>query len=674
LDTKLKRYNILFKVLALAMIAVLSCLMLSSFIEFYNAKNEMGGIGNLTSEHYTDTWQHWSTRNRIQSGVNTIVMYESKQNILDGNTVSEREVENRVWSLFENNRYYTEKKVYQSEILYFDLELTWEEFQKQYAPNIKNIKNDVIQEHLQMFENAVYALENTPNIYYYINVGGNVIWNKAYENIANRQYSEYQELESSGQNSSAAQWAYAFDDVYIYKENVKFLNAKQNVTNRLIELSFLAVLFLACMGYLIFAAGKKPVNSQNVHHIVVDKIYNEFVVCLLFLSGYATIFCAAVIKRKFFNTAFMFVLFVASVLLAVAFTLMLVRHIKSRTLMKHTLIFSVCHFIVNIIKNVYNAGPPMLKAFVLVTMLGLFTAIPFAFIITIPVALICAYIYIRKYITVKNGVKSIKSGLYNEKIEINGTGELVALAEDINDISAGLGTEVERRLKSERLKTELIVNVSHDIKTPLTSVITYVDLLKMESIDSENAAKYIDIIAKKSDRLKTLIDDLFDASKAASGNVTANLDEVDINALITQGLGELDDKIKASTLDFKINLPKEKITAYADGKLTWRVLENLLSNVFKYSLANSRVYIDVFEDEQKACISIKNISADELNIPEDEIMERFKRGDASRNSEGSGLGLDIAKSLMLCQNGELIVKIDGDLFKAQLKLPKNSLI
>jgi len=267
-------------------------------------------------------------------------------------------------------------------------------------------------------------------------------------------------------------------------------------------------------------------------------------------------------------------------------------------------------------------------------------------------------------------VQNIKNGAVGSKIEINGEGELARLSANINEISEGLSEEVERRIKSERLKTELIVNVSHDIKTPLTSVLTYVDLLKKEETDNENIKKYTQVIAKKSDRLKSLIDDLFEASKAASGNIAVSFEQVDIGALITQGLGELDDKVQSSSLDFRVNMPDTKLLAWADGRLLWRVLENLLSNVFKYSLENSRVYIDVFDDKDNAYIEIKNISANELNIPADEITERFKRGDESRNSEGSGLGLDIAKSLMHCQNGELFISVDGDLFKAKLKIGK----
>jgi signal transduction histidine kinase len=225
---------------------------------------------------------------------------------------------------------------------------------------------------------------------------------------------------------------------------------------------------------------------------------------------------------------------------------------------------------------------------------------------------------------------------------------------------------VERRLKSERLRTELIVNVSHDLRTPLTSVITYADLLCQEDIQNENARRYIDVIAQKAGRLKTLTDDLFEAAKAASGNVAVHWEAVDLGALVTQGLGELDDRVEASGLDFRVRLPEAPLAARADGRLLWRALENLLSNVFKYALPGSRVYLDVFPEGDWACVELKNISAQELNIPADELLERLTRGDASRHSEGSGLGLDIARSLMRCQQGDLTLQIDGDLFKARL--------
>jgi signal transduction histidine kinase len=243
------------------------------------------------------------------------------------------------------------------------------------------------------------------------------------------------------------------------------------------------------------------------------------------------------------------------------------------------------------------------------------------------------------------------------------------LSEDINNIAQGLGASVENELKAERMKTELITNVSHDLKTPLTSIITYVDLLKKEGLDSENAPKYLEILDVKSLRLKTLTEDLFDAAKASSGNIAVNMEQLDLVSLIKQGFGELEDKVKASGLDFIMSFSGEKMLVKADGKLLWRVVDNLLTNVFKYAMPSSRVYVSVFTENNFAGIVIKNISAFPLNIPADELMERFKRGDESRNSDGAGLGLAIAKSLMELQGGKLTVEIDGDLFKATIKLP-----
>ena len=187
--------------------------------------------------------------------------------------------------------------------------------------------------------------------------------------------------------------------------------------------------------------------------------------------------------------------------------------------------------------------------------------------------------------------------------------------------------------------------------------------------DSPNALKYIHILEQKSSRLKVLTDDLFDAAKASSGNIDAQISSVDLTSLITQGMGELDDKIKASGLEFKVNTPGP-VMVLADGKLLWRVIENLMSNVFKYAMKHSRVYLDVTSEGNQVQLVMKNVSAYELNIAPDELLLRFKRGDEARHSEGSGLGLSIAKSLIEAQNGTFSLMIDGDLFKAVICLPK----
>jgi signal transduction histidine kinase len=276
--------------------------------------------------------------------------------------------------------------------------------------------------------------------------------------------------------------------------------------------------------------------------------------------------------------------------------------------------------------------------------------------------------YANRIHRIEIGARKTTEGNYDTPIDAGG-GELGSIASSINNISAGINAAVEQRMKSERFKTELITNVSHDIRTPLTSIITYTDLLKHEGLDCEKAPEYLDVLIQKSQRLKTLTDDLFEASKAVTGNIEVNLTELDIVSLINQVLGELDEVIKSSGFDLRVNLP-DRQPVVADGKLMWRVLENLLSNVFKYSLAGSRVYLTVHvTDELSVQIAIKNISAAELNFDPSELTERFKRGDNSRSDEGSGLGLSIVQSFIHAQGGQFSISIDGDLFKATVTLP-----
>ncbi|MDD4403014.1 MAG: HAMP domain-containing sensor histidine kinase, partial [Desulfitobacteriaceae bacterium] len=293
----------------------------------------------------------------------------------------------------------------------------------------------------------------------------------------------------------------------------------------------------------------------------------------------------------------------------------------------------------------------------------------FIFPITLGVAAWLTLKKVKEFEAIKEGVKQVKDGDIHHKINLSGEGELAKLAADINNITDGLSKAVENETKSERLKAELITNVSHDIRTPLTSIITYVDLLKNEQ-DQNKINSHLEILDQKSQRLKVLTDDLFEAAKASSGTMPVNFEKIDISALLTQGLGELDDKIQECKLEFKIKHPKDKVYINADGKLFWRAVENLLSNIFKYALQGSRVYIDIQDLGTEITLKIKNISACELNISADELMERFKRGDEARSSQGSGLGLSIAKSLIELQKGSFNIEIDGDLFKAVIRMSK----
>ncbi|HZX21834.1 MAG TPA: HAMP domain-containing sensor histidine kinase [Clostridia bacterium] len=251
-------------------------------------------------------------------------------------------------------------------------------------------------------------------------------------------------------------------------------------------------------------------------------------------------------------------------------------------------------------------------------------------------------------------------------------GMLSPFARNLNNIKHVFMTAVREEIKSQNMKTQLITNVSHDLKTPLTSIITYVDLLKNGEIDEETRQEYIDILDVKSKRLKVLIDDLFEVSKTTSGDVELDLEAVDVIALLRQTLGELEEKINESTLQMKISLPENKIVCELDGRRTYRVFENIISNILKYAMPNTRVYIDAKEVEGQVSFVFKNISAYEMNFDPSEIMERFTQGDTSRTAEGSGLGLAIAKSLVELQGGSLYINIDGDLFKLTVAFPKKA--
>lgn len=271
---------------------------------------------------------------------------------------------------------------------------------------------------------------------------------------------------------------------------------------------------------------------------------------------------------------------------------------------------------------------------------------------------------IRYFKSILKGTEEIVSGNLNYTIKEQGGGNLFKLAHNINNMKAGFKESLQNEIKSERLKSELITNVSHDLKTPLTSIINYVDLLKKEDLINEQAKGYIEVLDRKSQRLAMLIDDLFEASKMASGAVELNIEKVDVTALLQQSLAELHEKINSSSLIFKVKIPEEKVYSNLDGKKTWRVFENLINNILKYSLPKTRVYIDLIEENNNIIITMKNISAYEMDFDNKEIFERFKRGDKSRNTEGSGLGLAIAKSILELQGGSLSIEIDGDLFKA----------
>ena len=359
----------------------------------------------------------------------------------------------------------------------------------------------------------------------------------------------------------------------------------------------------------------------------------------------------------------------------------LIKRIKSKTLISSTILGIICRWcyvrLKKVKKEVYDNSSMTVKLIfgIILYIIAIF-ALPsildgFGIILLFGLTIWIFYEIIRRI----NGIKNIENQLEliydgkrpeNLKKE-NFTKDYYNMVSYVNDISNGFENAVEQGIKSERLKTELITNVSHDIKTPLTSIINYVDLLKKEDIKNDKANEYIEILDNKSQRLKKLIQDLVEASKASSGNIKLNLENLSLLELLNQSIGEFEDKFEEKKLNLVKSFPEKDIYIRADSRYMYRIIENLFENITKYALENSRVYIDVSQNGNKVKVEIKNISKEKLNITEEELMQRFVRGEKSRTTEGNGLGLSISQSLTEIQGGEFRIVIDGDLFKAELE-------
>ncbi|MBR2489635.1 MAG: HAMP domain-containing histidine kinase [Clostridia bacterium] len=378
--------------------------------------------------------------------------------------------------------------------------------------------------------------------------------------------------------------------------------------------------------------------------------------------------------------------------IALGYTMSFATRVKTRTLIKNTLIYMILRFfgkyinkfsnwIKHIISNVslikktviLLCGILLLEFIALVIIFNTYWYYSpsriFWFVIIYNIVFVSAVLYLAIILKrIKDGGEKIAKGDLHHKIDTQYMfGDFKEFCVSLNNINEGLQVAVNERMKSEHFKTELITNVSHDIKTPLTSIINYVDLIKKEECENETVKQYIEVLDRQSGRLKKLVEDLVEASKASSGTLNVNLAVCDAGVLLTQALGEFEDRLKKAGITPVLNLPENPVKIMADGRHLWRVFDNLLSNVCKYALGGTRVYLDIIRNNGKVYITFRNISKFQLNVSAEELMERFVRGDTSRNTEGSGLGLSIARSLVELQNGSLELNVDGDLFKVTVE-------
>lgn len=442
----------------------------------------------------------------------------------------------------------------------------------------------------------------------------------------------------------------------------------------LLPLSIIAVLVLLIMN--CFLIGLRNENGEVILN-AFDK--TPLLVALIILFILFMIGCGFLIALTSENlTLILSGTAIGAVIGYISFVFFLetiIKRIKSRTLFRNTITYRILRWIKSLITSMTRNANMTVKLILIFIAFGILNIIGFSLSISEPIGifiLIAIWVYafakmhqwLVRYIEIKNAINEIYMG--NTEVHLDEKrykGSLNSMAIQVNDIDGGLSNAIQEKLKSERLKTELITNVSHDIKTPLTSIINYVDLLKKEKMPNEQAEEYLNILDNKSQRLKRLTEDLVEASKASSGNIKLNIEKLNVNELLKQVSGEFEDKFKSRNLEEVMSLPEKNVYINADSRYMYRILENMYSNISKYAMDNTRVYIDVIPNNNRITIQMKNISKEKLNISTEELMQRFVRGDSARNTEGSGLGLSIATSLTTLQGGTFNIYLDGDLYK-----------
>lgn len=457
---------------------------------------------------------------------------------------------------------------------------------------------------------------------------------------------------------------------------------------------FGSVLWLIGMVWLTVTAGRRP-EDEEIHLNGFDRWYTEIAVGTvigIWLAG--TIISGTLIANSSLGYSHVVVTVIVICLICGTYTmawfligyLSLVRRIKAGTLWKNSLIRKVLKWIgkcsgkladfarafsrntAEKIKVLLVGGAFLFLQFLII---GCVFSGAGVFLLALMAVDVAVMIFaIRKadgLDLIMDGLKKISDGELQYKIKTDTlTGKQKVMAEYINNIGSGLDAAVENSLKKERMQTELITNVSHDLKTPLTSIINYVDLMKRENPTDPKIQEYLRILDEKSQRLKVLTEDVVEASKASTGNIKLEMNDIDFVEMVQQVIGEFEEKFKEKNLTMMVHFTDEPSIIYADGQRMWRVLENVFGNVVKYAMEGTRVYAEISNRNKKVTFSLKNISAQPLNISADELTERFIRGDVARNTEGSGLGLSIAKSLTELQGGEFKLYLDGDLFKVMI--------
>ena len=444
-----------------------------------------------------------------------------------------------------------------------------------------------------------------------------------------------------------------------------------------------AVLCIALLVFLMASMGKTPdgVKLRGIHRVPVDLFLAAALAAILFLANYS----GGAGNLLLYNPLWTWILPSTLMALWIGFVALLTfctlaARFRAGKWWRNSIIYIVCRFVYRAVRGFVRALPIAWKGilvYAVVVLVNFFGMLLIClsgsfFQLLVLVALDIAGLYfviriMRQLKALQTAAQKLAAGDLTYTVDTEKMYPVLKEhGDNLNAVSIGMNRAVNERMKSERFKTELITNVSHDLKTPLTSIVSYVDLLKKEPIESESAQEYIDVLDRQSQKLKKLTADLVDASKASSGALPVHSEKLDLGELLRQSAGEYTEKFAAAGIVPVLLVPEGETYVTADGRLLWRVLDNLLGNAVKYAQSGTRLYLELVQDETETVLTLKNISREPLNIPAEELMERFVRGDGSRHTDGSGLGLSIAKSLMELMGGKLALTLDGDLFKAAL--------
>ena len=724
--TKLKKsklYSAKTKILAIILVlcsALVTCLNLVYVMD-------MSFEPGLGYNSYFDTETFYSQYSQlVRAVVNTKLVFKSEENIKSGNALNEEKV---IYNFALDNDL-GEYVIYSEANAVKHVTFSNSDDQEYFNNRYPDYKQQAIQDQLYEYEDAIKELERYTDFYYcLVNTRtGNEVSNREAEEIENLKINSFLDGRyTKGKVVYDTEYYYNYTDEgklvnYFYYDNYldsvsrillnsgyvlyagvsdnvetgngifakqyqAFESRRLNAPRAVMDAAFGAVLMVIGMVYLVITAGKTSKNSE-VTLIAVDYVFNDISTLIFLAVAYVSyILAKGMVDSLYYMNGewiimlkgFICLLFMIDVVVLINYLTCMSRQIKKRRLFSNTVVGAFIRWIASFFKEstfrIWIILCLVLYAFINCLLMFIacrsYSLIP---IIILGIFDLAGIFFAARALTsikkIMVAVKETSEGNFDKKVNPDDISpSLKNFAIDVSNMQNGLKQAVGRAVKGEKMKTELITNVSHDLKTPLTSIITYVDLLKREELNNEEAENYVAILDEKTNRLKQLIEDLVEASKASSGNLAVTKNKINLRELIEQALGEFEERIEKSDLEFKINAT-EDVYIYADGRHMWRIAENLITNALKYAMPKTRVFIDIFSTERDGVLTIKNVSAIPIdNVDLKSLTERFVRGDASRTTEGAGLGLSITQSLSEIQDGRLEITADGDVFKATVKIP-----